>query len=59
MGTEVLSMLVQDLAMYLYTDEGLVVLPWTYMFQSLFDVLTEIFVHIGLQMDVRKTVSMA
>ena len=52
-------MLVQDLAMYLYTDEGLVVLPWTYMFQSLFDVLTEIFVHIGLQMDVRKTVSMA
>ena len=58
-GTEVLGALMQDIVEYFYADGGLVVSTQTEKLQRLFDVLTDLFDQVGLQMIVQKTVSIS
>ena len=58
-GMEGLSTSMQELAAYFYADERLVAFPRLERLQRSFDVLTDLFNRIGLQMNVRNTISMA
>ena len=58
-GVEGLSPLVQDLALYLYTDNGLVTLTQPERLKRLFNVLMDLFDRVGLRTNMRKTMSKA
>ena len=58
-GTEVLRLLIHELAMYFYSNDGLVPSTNTESPQRAFDVLTGLFNQVDLGANTRKTVSMA
>ena len=58
-GTDVLGLSIQDLMVYFYADNGLVVLTHPERLQRAFDILASLFDRVGLQTNARKTVSIA
>ena len=58
-GTEGLGMLIQDLAAYLYANDGLIASTHLERLQRAFDVLAVLFERVSLRTNTRKTVNMA
>ena len=58
-GMEGLGLSIQNLAEYLYADDGLFTSTQTEMPQRAFDVLAKLFNRVGFWTNSRKTVSMA
>ena len=58
-GTDVLGLSIQDLMVYFYADNGLVVLTHLERLQRAFYILASLFDQVGLQTNARKTVSIA
>ena len=55
-GTKSFSQYVQRLAAYFYADNGILVLAWATQLQWRFHTLMELFYHMGLRVNVAKTV---
>ena len=57
-GPEGLGRLIQSLEVCFYADDSLIALPQAVWLQCSFEVLTDLFDHVGLRTNVNKTVRM-